>query len=188
MVLDLDSELAVKAAGGDRAAFEQLVKKHQGAIYSYAYHFFRNAEIAEDATQDTFLRAFRFLHTFDPSRRFITWLYSIARTLCIDRHRERVRYEQINIEDVPPGLLLAEDDAVPYPLRRVEEKERRRILLDAVRELPEKYRTPIILCYMQGLSYQEVSEVLGISLNNTKIRIFRAKNMLIDKLEASEES
>lgn len=183
---DGDSELAQRAGRGDKAAFTLLVQKYQTPIYSFAMHFFRAPDIAEDVAQETFLRAYRFLHSYDSSRRFVTWLYSIARNICIDRHREKQRKDGVAIDDVPPHLLSSDNPEFD-PLGLLERREAKRVLKDAVQELPEKYRTPIILCYMEGLSYQEVGEVLGISLNNTKIRIFRAKKMLLEQLGYLEE-
>jgi len=184
---DEDAELADRAREGDREAFGALVEKYQGPIYSYTLHFFRNATRAEDVTQETFLRAFRFLQTYDPSRRFSTWLYTVARNLCIDRHRENVRNEHVDVESIHPRHLVAAQSHL-NPLERMEDREDRERLLQAVRQLPEKYRTPIILCYMQGLPYQEISDIIGISLNNTKIRIFRAKKMILKMLGLSEEA
>lgn len=180
-----DSELAQKARGGDRNAFGTLVERYQSPIYGFALHFFRSPDVAEDVAQETFLRAFRFLHSYDESRRFVTWLYSIARNICIDRHRERARKEGVPLDDVPADQLMNEDPEND-PLGNLLRREARRVLKSAVDNLPEKYKTPIILCYMEGLSYQEIGEVLGISLNNTKIRIFRAKKLLLDQLGAGE--
>lgn len=181
-----DAELANRARVGDKAAFGVLVKKYQGPIYSFALHFFRAPDVAEDVAQETFLRAYRFLHSYDDSRRFVTWLYSIARNICIDKHRERVRKEGVSLEDVPQHLLLSEG-LENDPLGQLENREAKRLLREAVEKLPEKYKTPVILCYMEGLSYQEIGEVIGISLNNTKIRIFRAKKMLLEHLGYTEE-
>lgn len=180
-----DSELAVRARAGDRNSFGVLVERHQSQIYGFALHFFRAPDIAEDVAQETFLRAYRFLNSYDESRRFVTWLYSIARNICIDRHRERTRKEGMPIDDVPPDQLLSEDPEGD-PLGNLLRREARKVLKSAVDNLPEKYKTPIILCYMDGLSYQEIGEILGISLNNTKIRIFRAKKMLLDNLGVGE--
>lgn len=183
---DDDSRLATAALGGDRAAFGALVEKYQGAIYSFALHFFRDTARAEDLAQDTFLRAYRFLHTYDPSRRFSTWLYTVARNLCIDRHRESVRRDQVDIETVAPRRLSG-TSAGPSPLEALEDREDRERLVRAVAALPEKYRTPILLCYAEGLPYQEISEILGISLNNTKIRIFRGKKKILEILDLEED-
>lgn len=183
---DQDAELAHLAKSGDREAFGALVEKYQGAIYSYALHFFRNPTRAEDAAQETFLRAFRFLHTYDPRRRFSTWLYTVARNLCIDRHRDNVRNDHVDVETLHPRHLVGAQTH-KNPLECLEDREDRERLLEAIRGLPEKYRTPIVLCYVQGLPYQEISEILGISLNNTKIRIFRAKKMILKLLGIAEE-
>jgi len=163
------------------------VEKYQGPIYSFALHFFRDPTRAEDVTQDTFLRAFRFLHTYDPARRFSTWLYTVARNQCIDRHRETVRRDQVDIETVSPSRLSRARTG-PNPLEALEDREDRARLVKAVAELPEKYRTPILLCYAEGLPYQEISEILGISLNNTKIRIFRGKKKILASLGLTEDS
>lgn len=184
---DEDSERAEQALGGDRLAFGVLVEKYQGPIYRYALHFFRDPTRAEDVAQDTFLRAYRFLHTYDPARRFATWLYAIARNLCIDRQREEARRQHVDVEGVAPRQLIAARPSLD-PLELLEGREDRERLLGAIRQLPEKYRTPVILCYAEGLPYQEISDILGISLNNTKIRIHRAKKMILKALGLLEEA
>jgi RNA polymerase sigma-70 factor (ECF subfamily) len=184
---DEDSELALRAHGGDREAFGVLIEKYQGPIYGFALHFFGDVAVAEDLAQDVFLRAHRFLHTYDPSRRFATWLYTIARNLCIDHHRQSVRKGQVDLESVHPSHLAAPTSGTD-PLLRMQEKEELVQLAAAIRGLPEKYRTPVVLCYLEGLPYQEISDVLGISLNNTKIRIFRAKKMILELLNLADES
>jgi RNA polymerase sigma-70 factor (ECF subfamily) len=91
----------------------------------------------------------------------------------------------VNLEAVHPKHLVSAQEH-RNPMTILEEQEDRERLLDAVEKLPEKYRTPIILCYIEGLPYQEISEILGISLNNTKIRIFRAKKMILKILGLEE--
>lgn len=184
---DQDSLLAQRALTGDQQAFSALVDKFHRPIYSYALHFFRDPERAQDAVQDTFLKAYRFLGTYDPKRRFGTWLYAIARNLCIDGHRDTVRRNQVALETVSPGALERTSEKGD-PLSLLERREEQARLLNAIHELPEKYRTPIVLCYLEDLSYQDISEIVGISLNNTKIRIFRAKKMILEilgRLEAA---
>lgn len=177
---DEDSVLAEKAQQGDKRAFGELVEKYQKPIYSSCFHFFRDATKAEDAAQDTFLRAFRFLHTYDVSRKFPTWLYAIARNLCIDRHREYVRRGEVSRECFDVEAFRNENGR--NPMQELAQKEDEKLLVDAIHNLPEKYKTPLTLCYLEGLAYQEISEIMGISLNNTKIRIFRAKKRILDEL------
>ena len=121
---DQDAELAHRAKEGDRDAFGTLVEKYQGAMYSYALHFFRNPTRAEDVAQETFLRAFRFLHTYDPRRRFSTWLYTVARNLCIDRHRENVRNDHLDVETLHPRHLVGVQNQ-KSPLENLEDREDR---------------------------------------------------------------
>ncbi len=180
-LFDYDSELACRALNGDRQAFGELVQKYQGSIYRFALHFFRDPARAEDVTQETFLRAYRFLHTYDPTRRFATWLFTIARNQCIDRQRETVRRDEVAADDVNPAVLAAHR-AQRSPLDVLEDRENWERLQAAVRDLPEKYKTPLILCYFDGLSYQEIADIMGISLNNVKIRIFRAKKRILKRL------
>ena len=103
----------------------------------------------------------------------------------IDRHREGVRKRQVDVDAVHPRHLTAPEEGTD-PLVQLQASEERARLARAIRELPEKYRTPIVLCYLEGLPYQEISEILGISLNNTKIRIFRAKKMILILLDRTE--
>ncbi|GAB4262976.1 MAG: hypothetical protein Kow0092_13570 [Deferrisomatales bacterium] len=183
---DEDSELACQAVNGAPEAFGRLVAKYQSSIYNYALYFFRDPTLAEDIAQETFLRAFRFLRTYDPRRRFATWLYAVARNLCIDTHRRGSRWGLVDIEAVPPSRLLGATSRTT-PLEDLEDRENRQRLLRALHSLPEKYKTPIILCYLEGLPYQEISDILGISLNNTKIRIFRGKKKILEALGLAEE-
>ncbi len=178
---DRDSELAQQALEGDVSAFGELVEKYQGPVYRFALNFFRDPTRAEDVAQDTFLRAYRFLHTYDPARRFATWLFTIARNQCIDRRREAVRRDEVSAELVPPVALVA-GMSVASPLEVLVHREDWSRLLGAVRALPEKYRTPLVLCYLEGLAYQDIADIMGISLNNVKIRIFRAKKMILRDL------
>ncbi len=184
-VFDIDAELALKARGGDRKAFSALVEKYQNPIYGYALHFFRQPDVAEDIAQETFLRAYRFLGSYDASRKFATWLYSIARNLCIDYHRDRARRDSVPI-DLVPEVELTSQDFGRDPLSSLQTKEDREKILDAIKRLPEKYKTPLILCYIEEMPYQEIGDILGISLNNTKIRIFRAKKMLLEYMGIAE--
>ncbi|WP_025322903.1 RNA polymerase sigma factor [Deferrisoma camini] len=178
---DTDSELAVRALNGDRDAFGSLIEKYQGPIYRFALHFFQDPSRAEDVTQDTFLRAYRFLHTYDPSRRFATWLFTIARNQCIDRHRDKVRRDEVDSDSVSPLALLAHRPQTD-PLDQLLRREDWSRLMRTLRDLPEKYKTPLVLCYLEGLPYQEIADIVGISLNNVKIRIFRAKKMILRRL------
>ncbi len=180
MAFDEDSRLARKVQKGDRQAFEVLLGRYERPIFSFIFHFFRDRALCEDLTQETFLRAFRFIGSFRPREKFSSWLYSIAKNLCIDEMRRRQKGTTVDIDSVEPEALVSDSPATSNPLVASVMVQQGEILRKAVSRLPEKYRTSIILFYFNELSYEEISEVMGISLSNTKILLFRGKKMLLD--------
>ncbi len=187
MAFDDDSRLARKARRGDRRAFEELLVRHERPIYSFICNFFRNPALAEDLTQETFLRAFRFLKSFRPEEKFSTWLFSIAKNLCIDELRRQSKGATVDIDAIDPNLLAPEGNTDGNPLRDSIRAEEGEILRRILARLPEKYRTSLILFYFNELSYEEISEVMKVSLSNTKILLFRGKKMLLELFRAEVE-
>ena len=184
-----DAVLAVNAQKGDRDAFARLVERYQGRIYGFIYQFFRNEDLAAELTQETFLRVYRFIKRYDPERKFSTWIYSIAKNICIDEQRKLKRDRSISIEDLPPGALVAKSDSahLKNPADISLHLEERMLMEESIALLPEKYRAAIILCYFQELSYQEIADILDLSLNLVKVRIFRAKKRLLEIIKARAE-
>lgn len=180
MAFDDDSRLARKVQKGDRQAFEVLLSRYERQIFSFVFHFFRDRALSEDLTQETFLRAFRFIGSFRPREKFSSWLYSIAKNLCIDEVRRRQKGTIVDIEAVDPDVLVSDAPATNNPLIASVMSQQGEILRKAISRLPEKYRTSIILFYFNELSYEEISEIMGISLSNTKILLFRGKRMLLE--------
>jgi RNA polymerase sigma-70 factor (ECF subfamily) len=180
-----DAELAVLVQKGDREAFNRLVERFQGRIFNFTYQFFRNMDIAAEMTQETFLRSYRFIKKYDPSKKFSTWLYSIAKNICIDEKRKMDRNRTVSIDDLPPGAISAsrEGGHLKDPCTMSLQFEDRMILEEAIAQLPEKYRMAIILCYFQELPYQEIADILNLNLNLVKVRIFRAKKKLLEILK-----
>jgi RNA polymerase sigma-70 factor (ECF subfamily) len=182
MVLDEDSRLARRICKGDRQAFEALLLKYERPIYSFIYHYFQDRALCEDLTQETFLRAYRFIDSFRTREKMSTWLYSIAKNLCIDELRRRRRGSLVDINAVDPDLLVADNRGGDDPQYTAIEDEMGDILRTQILRLPEKYRACIILFYFNELSYEEISSVMNISLSNTKIMLFRGKKMLLHLL------
>ncbi len=182
-----DISLVRKIRKGDRDAFASLVDRYQGRIFNFTYQFFRNSDLAAELTQETFLRVFRFVKKFDTKRKFSTWIFSIAKNICIDEHRKLNKSQVVSLEDLPQQSSKHSDSLhhkdPSYISMRYEE---RMLLEEAVALLPEKYRAAIILCYFQELTYQEVADVLGLNLSLVKVRIFRAKKMLLEILRKDE--
>jgi len=180
MGFDDDSRLARKVQRGDRQAFELLLTRYERPIFSFIYNFFRNRALCEDLTQETFLRAFRFIRSFRPKDKFSTWLFSIAKNLCIDELRRMQKGSTVDIDAVDPDSLVSEEGTAQNPLSSSIAIQEGEILQQAITKLPEKYRTCVILFYFNDLSYEEISKVMKITLSNTKILLFRGKKMLLE--------
>ena len=183
-----DVVLAVKAQKGDREAFGMLVENFQVRIFSFCYQFFRDRDVATEMSQETFLRAFRYIKKYDPKRKFSTWIYSIAKNICIDEKRKMDRSRSVSIDDVNPSSFSLSHPGQHHmdPSQITLQLEDRMHLEEAITHLPEKYRAAIILCYFQELPYQEVADILGLSLNLVKVRIFRAKKQLLEILKEKQ--
>lgn len=176
---DDDSKLARKVQKGDRTAFEALLEKYQRPIYSFTWHFFRDAAVCEDLTQETFLRAFRFIDSYRPGEKWSTWLFSIARNLCIDELRRMQKGGTVALDEIDPESIASDGPTGDSPLSAAATAEEGEILRELIADLPEKYRTCIVLFYFNELSYEEIAAVMNISLSNTKILLFRGKKMLL---------
>ncbi len=181
--------LALRIQKGDRDAFAVLLSEFQGKIFSFTFHFFRDRDLAEELTQETFLRVYRYIKRFNPEKKFSTWVYSIARNLCIDEQRKHQRGLTVSMEDLPPETDFSDGEAhhLKDPATLVSRDEESHLVDEAVRELPEKYQTALVLYYYEELPYQEIAEVLDLSLNLVKVRIFRAKKMLLQILKNREK-
>jgi RNA polymerase sigma-70 factor (ECF subfamily) len=182
----VDHEQAWIAAArrGDRNAFSHLAEVYQGPVYNLTYRMLGNAEEAEDAAQETFWRAYRKLGSYDPTRKFSTWLLSIASHYCIDQLRRR-RLTEISLEDeaLPPAALTSDE---PDPERRVLRNELEAQIQTLLDSLAPDYRAVVILHYWQGLSYEEIAEATGGTVSAVKSRLFRARRMLAEGLQRVE--
>ena len=172
---------AIAAQKGDQAAFMNIVDAYQRPIYNLCYRMLGEPTEAEDAAQETFLRAYTKLDTYQPSRKFSSWLFAIASNYCIDRLRRR-RHQVISWDELPPWRSLPADEAEPEEATLAHEaQDRLHQLLDT---LPPDYRAAIVLRYWHELSYDEIAETLDTSVSAIKSRLFRAKQMMGQQLEA----
>jgi RNA polymerase sigma-70 factor (ECF subfamily) len=172
-----------QSLAGNRAAFGRLVEAYQRPVYSLAYRMLGNRLEAEDAAQESFVRAYTKLHTYRPERKFSTWLLSITSHHCIDRLRRR-RFTWLSLEEpLPPQRLRSEHGLPEDSALRAEKRDEVRQLLKA---LEPAYRTPIVLRYWHDMSYQEIAETLGISLGAVKSRLHRARLKMAQVVAESE--
>lgn len=170
--VDADTVLVARARGGDRAAFEILVRLHAGRLYGVVLHIVDDRDDAEDVTQEALLRAWRSIDRFNANSQFYTWLYRIgvneAKRLVSRRaHRGPVR-------SIDGDLDVRADEALG-PAAQAEQRDLRSALTSAVRTLDPDYRTPLILRDVEGLSTAEAAAVMGIGEAAFKSRLHRAR-------------
>lgn len=178
-----EATLARRAQAGDGAAFGELVQRYAGAVFNQAYRMLGDAHEAEDAVQEVMLRAYSRIDTYDPTRRFVTWLLTIGSNHCIDRLRRR-RLRWLTLDDV--AFWLPTQEAGPE--RSALAAEQRDTVQRALQRLPESYRGVTVLRYWHDLSYLEIAEALGLTEATVKTRLHRARKMLEEALVAEGET
>ena len=166
-----DDDLVSRVCAGDTAAFALLAERYQRPVYTLAYRMLGNRADAEDAAQETFVRAYTRLASYQPGARFGAWLLAITAHWCIDHLRRRRR--TVSLEAVLGTLPLPADSQSPeeQALRSEGRDEVQRWLA----RLPESYRLVLVLRYWHELSYSEISEVLGEPVSTVRMRLFRAR-------------
>jgi RNA polymerase sigma-70 factor (ECF subfamily) len=167
---------------GDQQAFASLVSRYQRQVYNLAYRMLGNAEDAEDAAQEVFLRAYTALPTFELGRKFSSWLLSIASNHCIDVLRRR-RYAWMSLDDITFRLVSPIEEPAGAVLRQEQAGQMQQLL----QRLPEKYRLVVVLRYWYDLPYEEIAATTGLSLNTVKTRLHRARLMLAKALQEEEQ-
>ena len=168
-----------QALEGNQTAFGQLMHQYAGAVYNLAYRMLGNAQDAEDAAQEIFLRAYTRLESFDQTRRFSTWLLSIGSNYCIDRLRRR-RFAWLTLDDV--AFWLPSNDRTPE--RSALDSDQQATVQRALQRLPENYRLVTVLRYWHDMSYDEIAQTTGLTESTIKTRLHRARHMLADALNS----
>lgn len=171
-----ETEWVQLARKGDQVAFGRLVLAYQTPIYNLAYRMLGNSVEAEDAAQESFLRAYTRLHTYDPQRPFRSWMFSIASHYCIDRlRRRRINWLSLEEEFARP-MRLASDN--PGPEAAVTHQEQEEQVQRLLTTLSPTDRAAITLLYWYDYSYEEIAEVLNLTVSAIKSRLFRARRAL----------
>lgn len=181
----MEREFIASARAGSAAAFTHLVEIYQSPIYNLCYRMLGDPGEAEDAAQESFLRAYSQLHRYDPGRPFKTWLFAIASHHCIDRLRRR-RVIWLGIDDEPllthPALLEPRPGPEQMAVRREEEAAVQALLA----ELAPKDRCAIVMRYWYDMSYEEIARATGSTASAVKSRLHRARVSLGAAIQGGE--
>jgi RNA polymerase sigma-70 factor, ECF subfamily len=167
-----------RARDGSKEAFSRLVEAYQMPVYNLAYRMLGNRGEAEEAAQETFLRAYSQLHRYDPAYKFSTWMLSIGSNYCIDILRKR-RITWLSLDEPLPvefASRLSSDR--PDPERALEDSEIEHQIRALLDELQPDYRAAVILRYWYELPYEEIAEAMDTTVSAIKSRLFRARKML----------
>ncbi len=186
--LDPDAALMLRVKRGDMQAFEELAEKYKQPIVNMMYRMLRDLDEAEDLAQNVFIRVYQSAHRYEVSARFSTWIFTIARRLCLNEIRRRGRHpaeslesSQTEYEDQPARQF--EDAKTFSPPEAFLHGELARKIEEALAQLPEKQRLAIALCRQEELSYEEIAKVLGCSVAATKSLIHRGRETLKERLK-----
>jgi RNA polymerase sigma-70 factor (ECF subfamily) len=170
-----DQQLIEQTLAGDGLAYGRLVTKYQRAIYGLARRMLRDHDLADEAAQETFVKAYFALRQYDPSYRFYTWLSRIAFNLCCDALRDRKR--TIPLDDAP------EPQSADDPLESAVQNDTRQRVRAQIDRLPAEQRRIVLLRVDKDLSYGDISKILGIPIGTVMSRLYRARRALYESLK-----
>ena len=181
-----DIEIIDRVIEGDIEAFSVIIEKYQNMAFRYVYSQFNNYDEAMDISQDIFIMALEALKSFRRESKFSTWFYSIMVNYCKNYRKKSRRYNTVPIS--------ASKDEEEYELQLPDERsdpekdvilsDSLRIVKEEIHELPADYRDVLILRDIEGLTYNEIAEILNIKLSNVKVRIHRGRELLKNRLYA----
>ena len=182
-----DNLLIEQCLNGRQGSFSKLIDKYKKLTFNVAYRMTNNLQDAEDISQEVFIRVYRSLYNFNPNYKFSTWLYQMTLNICRDRFRKG------KIPSVSLDAPFNKDDQKDFssiipdnqnnPEDIIMGVEQTNFINDLIASLPPKYREVITLRHLRDLSYEEMSKILNISLGSVKSRLFRARELLKNKLQ-----
>jgi RNA polymerase sigma-70 factor (ECF subfamily) len=187
--IDPDAALMLRVKQGDTAAFTELVEKYKQPIMNLAYRTVRDATEAEDLAQNVFVQVYKSAPRYKSTAKFSTWLFTIARNLCLNEIRRRSRHPADSLDATHPEhedqpAQQFEDKKTFSPPESLLQGELAQNIDEALADLPENQRSAILLCRQDELSYEEIAEVLGCSVSATKSLIHRGRETLKERLKA----
>jgi len=180
-----DLTLVSASQVGDQDAFALLVQRHQRFVFNLVFRMLEQYEEANEVTQETFLAAWQGLSGFRRDARFSTWLYRIAYNCALKQLEQRKRDQalQVAIQVKQADQCIDNDERVGA---EIEAHERQTIVYEHLSNLPAKYRIVLVLRHLQEMTYEEMAEILTMPIGTIKTHLFRARNLLKERLEALE--
>lgn len=187
-----DVSLVAETLAGNQLSFQLLVERYQQRMFALVRHYTKNPVEVEDIVQDTFLKVYRRLASFQQQSSFYTWLCRIAINTALDFLKRAGRNPVVGVEDLEVsqptdtarGPSPSSPSSVPAPDARMERDEIARITKSVLDEMPEIFRTVLVLREFEDMAYQDIADVLGISIGTVESRLFRARARFKDKLLA----
>lgn len=184
-VLDSDRHIIEQIRSGQTRRYAVLIDRHKDRAMTLALRLTGNRQESEELVQDAFLRAYRSLDQFRGDAKFGTWFYRILYNLCLTKvSRRKGRPEQLDVSDerMLDNILVDEEEATIQ--ERMEEDEMQQMIASEIAGMPEKFRTVLTLFYVQEMSYEEITAVLNQPLGTVKTNLFRARNLLRERVLA----
>ena len=186
---DPDVRLMLKVRDGDAAAFEELVLRYQNRLLAVLEHLVGNRDLAEDLTQEVFMRIYRARERYTPGAKFSTWMFTIANNVASNARRTLARRREVHIDPSASGSIGADPLAQmalaasgQMPTRQLDNSETRLIVQSAIGNLNERQRLAVLLSKFEGMSYADVAEVMELSPQAVKSLLSRARGSLRDAL------
>ena len=179
-----EDHLVARCRAGDLDAFSQVYADHERHVFRYAYHLLSHREDADDVKQETFLRAYKAMPGFRSECSLRTWLLRICANLCRDKIKSRERHKEVLYDPQTTPEQIMDDGNAIDPHQAAERSQMTDTLMRALRGMPAGQREIIILRDVEDLSYDEIAEVIGCSRASVKLRLFRARRRLRERVES----
>ncbi|MEK6248339.1 MAG: sigma-70 family RNA polymerase sigma factor [Planctomycetales bacterium] len=186
---DPDVRLMLKVRDGDAGAFEELVLRYQNRLLAVLEHLIGNRDLAEDLTQEVFMRVYRARERYTPGAKFSTWLFTIANNVASNARRTLARRREVHVDPSASGSMGADPLAQmalaasgQMPTRQLDNSETRNIVLSAIDTLNERQRMAVLLSKFEGMSYADIAEVMELTPQAVKSLLSRARGSLRDAL------
>jgi RNA polymerase sigma-70 factor (ECF subfamily) len=180
-----DAQLVAASRNGDQDAFALLVQRHQRRVFNLIYRMLLNYEEASEITQEVFFAAWQGLSSFRGDAQFSTWLYRIAYNCCLKQLELRKRDQAMQIA-MQTEQLLEQSSVDERAHSQLDARDRQVLIHEQLSNLPAKYRIVLVLRHLQEKTYEEMAEILAMPIGTIKTHLFRARNLLKERLEAFE--